>query len=113
MCFLHCIYNGGSIATSFLSHPPVEQAVHPCFNVLQSILESHKTLGEEYDNASEFEHFTSQEEGTHGHNVVGLKRKKKGIGYVSLTHQWSNFQHQHMTLPSVKYLVISHFSAST
>lgn len=86
MCFLHCVYNGGSIATPSLSHPPAEQAVHPCFNVLQSTLESHKTLGEEYDNASQFEHFISQEEGTHGYNVVGLKKKKKKKKELGMSH---------------------------
>ena len=70
-CFLHCIHNGVSIAILSLSHPPEEKAIHPCFNVLQSILESHKTLGEEYDNASELEHFTSQQEGAHGYNGLG------------------------------------------
>jgi len=56
MCFLHCFYNAVIIATPLLSHPPEKQAVHPCFSVLQPILESCKVLGEEYDNVSEFEH---------------------------------------------------------
>lgn len=107
MCYLLCIYNGGSTAT-ILSHLPENQAVHSQINVLQFVLENHKTLGEAYDNASEFEHLISQEEGTCGYNVLGYK-KYKGIGYVSLTCHWSNLQH--VTL-STKYFVISPFNAS-
>lgn len=81
MCFLQCVYNGVSTAT-ILSYPLENQAVHPWFNVLQYILENHKTLGEVYDNASEFEHLISWEEGTC--ECSGLR--KKNIKELGMSH---------------------------